>query len=124
MPHGLAGFAIYLSCDGDGPTTGAPGVFGLWGMAVAPPCPADLEGAWAPWMIDSHPAIANAVTTPATYHDSGVLAPKRHPKSFKALPDTGRVFPSSFDAEFPLPGEFTYECDIHAEVMTGSISVS
>lgn len=123
VPHGLGAFGIYFSCDPDSPTSGAKGVPGMWG-AIGPPCPANFEFAFAPWMTQAHPAPGNQVLTPAMYHDSGMLLPKRTSKGFRVLPDTGATLPSTFEAEFPAAGTFTYECNIHVDFMTGSVSVT
>lgn len=123
LPHGLGAFGIYLSCDPDTPTGGLPGVPGLWGV-MGPACPAHLELGHAPWMTTSHHAPGDQVLTPLTYHDSGLLVPKRASKGFRALPDTGETLPSAFDAEFPAAGTFTYECNIHVDFMTGSVRVT
>jgi plastocyanin len=123
VPHGLGPFGVNLSCDADGRASGAPGVLGLWGQMGIPTCPANLELILAPWMTSAHPAAGNAVLTPATYHDSGWLAPAREPKSFNKLPDGGGL-PSTFDAEFPAAGEFSYACDVHGDFMTGTVTVA
>jgi hypothetical protein len=75
-------------------------------------------------MTHGHPAPSNQVLTPATYHDSGLLVPQRSSKGMRVLPDTGRVLPATFEAEFPAPGEFTFECNLHVDLMTGSVNVS
>ena len=123
FPHGLGGFGIYFSCDFDGPTAGLKGVPGLWPV-MGPACPAALELVHAPWMTEGHPAPDNQVLTPATYHDSGLLIPQASSKGFRFLPDTGRELPSSFDAGFPAAGTFTFECNIHVDLMTASITVT
>jgi plastocyanin len=123
IPYGLGGFSINFTCDPDDPDGGAPGFPALIGPS-GPECPANLEAQWAPWMTQAHTAPGNQVPTPATYHDSGNLFAKDMPKNFRTLPDTGRAFPSTFDAQFPAPGKFTYECDVHVDLMTGSINVS
>jgi hypothetical protein len=62
--------------------------------------------------------------TPATYHDSGLLIPRGSSMGMRRLPDTGRVLPWTFEAEFPNTGSFKFECNLHADVMTGSVNVS
>jgi plastocyanin len=122
MPNGLAGFSVNLSCDPDDTTSGLPGAVGFWGI-LGPPCPANLEALWAPWMTSGHPSPGNLVATPATYHDSGVLAGTRLPKNFRSVPDRP-AFPSTFDAEFPGAGSFTWACTVHGDFMTGTVDVS
>jgi plastocyanin len=123
VPNGLAGFGVDLSCDVDDPKSGLPGVIGFWGV-LGPPCPASLEVVWAPWMIDPHPAPGNLVALPASYHDSGMLIGPKYPKALRSLPDGGRPFPSSFDADFPAEGSFAYACSVHGDFMTGTVDVS
>jgi plastocyanin len=123
VPHGLGAFGIHFSCDPDSPTGGMKGVPGLWGVA-GPACPATLELAHGPWMLQGHPAPGNQVLTPLTYHDSGMLVPKRSSKGFRFLPDAAASFPSAFEAEFPAAGVFSFECNIHVDFMTGSVNVS
>jgi plastocyanin len=122
VPNGLGAFGLVPSCDFDDPLSGLPGIPGQWGFA-GPPCPATLELVWAPWMTEGHPAPGNAVLTPASYHDSGLLLPERVPKNFRTLPN-GAGLPSSFDADFPAPGTFSFQCDVHLAPMNGSINVS
>lgn len=122
-PHGLAGLPFTPACDLDGRSTGLKGVPGGWGVA-GPSCPADTELLWQPWMIQGHPAPGHQVWTPATYHDSGFLIPKRSAKGIRTLPDTRRTFPSSFEAVFPAGGRFSYSCNFHPDFMTASVEVS
>lgn len=122
VPYGLAGMSFNPSCDFDGRTSGLPGIIGPpWGAVI--PCPADLEFVLAPWLTDAHPSPGNVVLTPATYHDSGLLFPPHEPRIFRVRPD-GHEFPSSFVANFPAAGTFDFECDVHAEAMQGSVTVS
>jgi plastocyanin len=123
VPHGLGAFGIYFSCDPDSPTSGMPGLAGPW-APIGPPCPANLELVHAPWMVRAHHAPGDQVLTPASYHDSGLLVPKRASSGFRKLPDTSATFPSAFDAEFPAAGTFKFECNIHVDLMTGSVSVT
>ena len=123
VPHGLGAFGIYFSCDPDSPTGGMKGVPGLWGV-VGPACPATLELGHAPWMLQGHPAPGDQVLTPLTYHDSGMLVPKRSSKGYRFLPDAAAAFPSTFDAEFPAAGTFSFECNIHVDLMTASVTVT
>lgn len=123
IPHGLGGFGFYPSCDPDDPATGAKGIPGTWGIA-GPDCPGSLELAVSPWMTTAHPAPGNIVGTPATYHDSGLLVPPGAPASFRTLPDTGRELPATFEAEFPVAGSFSFECNVHVDPMTGGVAVS
>lgn len=126
-PNGLAGFSINMSCDPDDTTSGLPGVLGVWGapgpFGAFPGCPANREIIWAPWMTSANHAPGDTVATPATYHDSAVLFPKNVPNSFRKPPG-GPAFPSSFDANFPSAGTFTYACDVHGDFMTGTVEVT
>ena len=122
-PPGLGSFPFVPACDFDDPASGMKGVPGLWGVAVWPACPANDEVLHQPWMTRGRPAPGNEILTPTTYHDSGILAPKRAP-TMRVLPDTGRKLPSAFDAGFPNVGSFTFECNIHVDLMTGSVTVS
>ena len=122
-PPGLGSFPFLPACDFDDRATGMKGVPGLWGVGPWPACPGNAEILHQPWMTQGHPAPENQVPTAATYHDSGLLAPKRAP-TMRVLPDTGRTLPSSFEAEFPNPGSFTFECNLHVDLMTGSVTVS
>ena len=123
-PVGLGTFGLYLSCDLDGPTAGMKGVLGLWGAPPFPACPGTLEVAFAPWMTRGHPAPGNQVLTAASYHDSGLLIPQGSSKGMRVLPDTGRALPSTFEAEFPSSGAFAFECNLHPDLMTGSVNVA
>jgi plastocyanin len=122
-PYGLGGLGFLPACDFDDPSTGMKGVPGLWGV-MGPDCPANLELVLQPWMTEAHPAPGNQVLTRATYHDSAMLLPPRAPKNFRTLPDSGKLLPPAFEAEFPAPGTFTFECDVHVDLMTGSINAS
>jgi plastocyanin len=123
-PVGLGTFALFPACDLDDPSSGVRGIPGLWGASPFPACPGNLEILHAPWMTTGHPARNDEVATPATYHDSGLLLPQRADRGMRVLPDTGRVLPSTFDAQFPNAGTFKFECNLHTDVMTGSINVA
>lgn len=123
-PHGLGGMPFIPACDFDGRTTGMKGVPGLWGVAAWPACPANAEILHAPWMTQGRPAPGDQIVSPATYHDSGMLLPKRSSKGMRVLPDTGRALPASFVAEFPVAGRFGFACNLHADIMSGSVAVS
>lgn len=120
-PHGLGGQGFQIACDPDDPSAGARGVTGPW---LAAPCPGTREVLYAPWMINANPAPGNRVLTRATLHDSGMLASRLAPRSFRTLPDTGRVLPQTFTAEFPAAGGFSFECSVHVDLMTGSVAAS
>jgi plastocyanin len=122
IPYGKGGVGLHPRCDFDDPLTGAPGVPGPF--AITPlPCPANLEFGASPWMSTPTPAPGNNVL-PGGVHDSALLAPVGAPESYRALPDTGGFLPSTFAAEFPVPGTFTYKCNIHLDPMVGSITVT
>ena len=122
-PVGLGTFALFPACDFDGRSTGLPGVRGLWGASPVPACPGDFEVLHAPWMTRGHPAPGNQVLTAATYHDSGLLIPRGSSMGMRKLPDTGRILPSTFAAAFPNAGSFAFECNLHTDLMTGSVNV-
>ena len=124
VPTGLGDAAIFPACDPDAGDGGLPGVRGLWNVPGGLNCPTTLELLLSPWTTTAHPAPGNQVPTRLTYHDSGFLVPAKARAIYGVLPDTGRVLPSRFDAEFPAPGTFSYQCEVHVVPMTGSINVS
>lgn len=116
---------LYVSpnCDFDEPGGGLPGV-PLLGFAGCPDG-STLEFGVSPAGSDPHPAPGNAVLTPTTYHNSGMMIAADAPERLRGKPPgSGEHFPSEFDALFPVPAEdaFSYRCNIHP-LMTGSISV-
>lgn len=122
FPHGKVGFGIHTRCDFDDRLSGAPGIPGIWGVTPVP-CPANLELGIATWMTSQDRASGDNVTSPATIHDSGMLFPQNAPAQLRSIPGTEDAFPASFDANFPQTGTFVYECNIHSDPMTGSITV-
>lgn len=122
------GFLTYLhpNCDRDGRSAGAPGV-PLQYEALLVGCPpgTDLEIAYQPWAWQQPVrAPADAVATPATVHDSGLLAPGNAPCRSACDPWTGQRFANRSSASFPAAGTFAYICNVHPEWgMSGSITV-
>jgi plastocyanin len=110
-------FLLNFNCEPDEPNGGLPGV-PLLGLleVVHDGCPADwqLEMTFNE-LAKPQPAPGNAVLTEASWHHSGVLAPADQRGDWH--------IPTEFEAIFPVPGEFTYRCYIHPEVMTGSVIV-
>lgn len=121
-PIGKGGWGFFPACDFDDPLTGAPGVPGPFGIGPAP-CPANLEFTVQPWMMQPQRAPGDVVA-PGAIHDSGQLYAADAPDTNREIPGTGTYFPSEFNAEFPLPGAYTYECNVHVNLMTGSVTVS
>jgi plastocyanin len=106
------------NCESDEPDAGLPGV-PLLGLL-----PVTGNGACPPgWTFEitinelgrPQPAPGNAVASPATWHHSGFMSPTDQRGHWDA--------PTVFEATFPVPGEFTYRCYVHPEVMTGSVIV-
>jgi plastocyanin len=115
-----------FNCEPDEPNGGLPGVpmagllevvgFEREGGPPPPGCPAG-------WSLEMtlnelakpQPAPGDAVLTDASWHHSGFLGPEDQRGDWE--------FPSHFEATFPVPGEFTYRCYVHPEVMTGSVIV-
>jgi plastocyanin len=117
--------ALHPACDLDDRMSGLPGVGGPFDPITPLPCPGALEFMPAPYVADSHPAPANVVATPATYHDSGLMWSEEAPETARGRPaGSGEYFPHRFVAEFPAVGEFSYACTIHgADFMEGTIHV-
>jgi plastocyanin len=116
-----------LNCEFDDPATGAPGVpaiasAGLFGLPWCPPG-GRVEAAMTELAANSGRAPGNAVVSPATVHNSGLMIDSRLPERMRGRPRSGVHFPSRFEATFPVPGTYTYRCMIHSEVMIGSITV-
>lgn len=124
-----AGFLRYLNpaCDPDAAGSGLPGLPGAYPAAVAG-CPAGttLEMLLQPWAWRAPlRAPDDAVVSPATVHDSGVLARAGAACRTACDPWTGERFPSSSRAVFPAEGTFGYVCLMHPEWgMAGSVTVT
>jgi len=124
LPHGTAGFGFQVRCELDDPAGGAPALPGLF-IPGAMPCPGQYELGVAPWMTSQTRALQDAVVSPLTVHDSGILVPQGAPPQFRNIPGaTSSTMPVGFQAAFPAPGTFVYECNVHTEPMTGSITVT
>lgn len=117
--------ALHPACDVDDRTSGAPGVGGPYDPITPLPCPGSLEFMPSPYVAESHPAPGNAVATPATYHDSGLMWSEDAPETARGRPaGSGQYFPHRFVAEFPTVGDFAYACTIYgADFMQGTIHV-
>lgn len=123
---------LELRCDLDGKDVGAPGVPALgYAYLLEGACPeGEVETLYTPTSYEAPPrAPGNAVLDTSTVHDSGVLQPPK-PSGDQCLPDlcdpwTREPLPSEAEAVFPVVGEFTYACFIHAgRGMTGGVRVS
>jgi plastocyanin len=76
-------------------------------------------------MTSGQPAAGNAVATPATVHNSGLILPATAPEFQRGLPKgSGQHFPTEFRAVFPTSGTFSFGCSLHAAIgMRGGVSV-
>lgn len=86
-------------------------------------CPTGLiEWLFGPNTEASQRAPRDQVTTPATYHNSGLMLAGDMPGWANSHPTQGR-WPSTFRAELPNTGTFTFNCLIHPQAMEGSVIV-
>ncbi|HVL81250.1 MAG TPA: hypothetical protein VM840_06635 [Actinomycetota bacterium] len=123
VPTGLGGFGFYAQCDLDSRTSGLSGIPGPWYAVTPTKCPVNVELGLGPWMIDATRAPGDEVR-PGTYHDSAMLVPQDAPDEIRELPrGSGRRFASSFDAVFPVAGEYTFACNVHPDFMKGAVRV-
>ncbi len=118
-----------LNCDADAPAGGAPGVpmTGLLEL-FGPGCPAGSvpEVGLTPAATTAVVAPGAAITSPLTVHNSGILADPTAPDRGRGRPaGSGVSWPSTFEANFPLAflNSFTYRCQVHQDIMGGSITV-
>lgn len=119
---------LTLNCEFDGPATGAPGVpvIATVGLFGAPWCPpgGTTEMAVTEVGANQQRAPGDAVV-PGAVHNSGIMIDGALPERMRGRPaGSGTYFPSQFEATFPVPGTYTYRCVIHAEFMSGSITVA
>lgn len=119
---------LTLNCEFDGPATGAPGVPGIAtvGALGLPWCPpgGTTEMAFSELGANQHRAPGDAVV-PGVLHNSGIMITAGLPERMRGRPaGSGTYFPSTFEANFPVPGTYTYRCMIHAGFMGGTITVS
>lgn len=113
-------------CDADGPTEGRPGAPATHASLVTG-CPpgTTAELVFHPWAWRSPlRARGDAVTTPVTAHDSGLLVPWRAACRTSCDPWSGKRFASRSVAVFPNEGTFGYICLVHPEMgMAGAVTV-
>jgi plastocyanin len=117
---------LTLTCEFDGPGTGATGVPGVGyaGAAGLPWCPPGgaLEMPLTPLATSQHRATNDAVT-PGVLHNSGIMIGAHQRERMRGRPPgSGTLFPSTFEATFPVPGTYAYRCIIHP-FMGGSVTV-
>lgn len=119
---------LLLNCEFDARGGGAPGVpaIATVGAVGLPWCPpgGSLEMAFTPLAAIQHRAPGDAVVSPGTFHNSGIMIHGALPERMRGKPPgSGEHFPSEFEATFPVPGTYTYRCLIHWDFMGGSITV-
>ena len=69
-------------------------------------------------------APGDAVVSPATLHNSGIMIRGALPERLRGRPaGSGNLFPTEFEATFPVPGTYNYRCLMHWDFMAGSITV-
>ena len=119
----LGGTAFLWGCDADDLNAGLPMVPLVWTALRDCPDGSKLEWTLQPYM--SHPQAApdDAVLSPATFHNSGILIPAKNPPAYRNRGD-GTQFPHEFVANFPTPGTFTYKCLGHPDFMAGTVTVT
>ncbi len=119
---------LTLNCEFDQPASGALGVpaIGSAGAAGLPWCPpgGSTEMTLTPFAARAYRARSDAVTSPGTLHNSGIMIVGDLPERMRGRPPrSGEHFPSQFEATFTVPGTYSYRCLIHWELMAGSITV-
>lgn len=119
---------LTANCEFDGPATGAPGApfLAMAGALGQPWCPqgAKMEAAFTELAARQQRAPGDAILSPATLHNSGIMISEGLPDRMRGRPaGSGEHFPSQFEATFPVPGTYTYRCLIHWDFMAGSITV-
>ncbi len=118
-----------LNCEADAPAGGAPGAPGVGLLEIfGPGCPAGSvpEVGLTPAAHIPVPAAGGAVTSPLTVHSSGILADATAPDRLRGRPaGSGVRWPADFTASFPLSflGSFSYRCQVHPDIMGGSVTV-
>lgn len=105
------------SCDLDDRQGGLPT---LAGVGV---CPVNPETLFWPQFYLPRRAPDDAVVTPVTDHDSGLMFAADGPAWVRDRPDGTGPLPDVFRAEFPADGGFAFRCRVHPAVMTGSVRV-
>jgi plastocyanin len=84
-----------------------------------------MEATLTPLAAEQQRAPDDAVVSPATVHNSGIMIERRLPDRMRGRPaGSGKHFPSEFEATFPVPGTYTYRCLIHWDFMAGTITVA
>lgn len=122
----VLGGARYMppACDPDGATSGLPGFVHF--PAIFMGCPDGMEREmWFAPIAFQHPlrAPGDAVLTPATQHDSGMLVTPDGPCRSSCDPWTRERLPTTTTSLFPAEGTFSYSCLLHGPVMGGTIHV-
>lgn len=118
----LGGTAFVWGCDPDDPDSGLVFTPITWSAARDCPPGQTLEWVLTPYMSHPQEAPGGEVATPASYHSSGVMMPEGAPLALRTRGD-GTLFPSTFTARFPTPGDLPYRCIAHPDFMAGSIRV-
>jgi plastocyanin len=118
-----------LNCEADAPDGGAPGVPMLGLLEIfGPGCPPGSapEASYTPVATTPVLAPGSAVTSPLTVHSSGIMSDPTAPDRFRGRPaGSGVDWPAEFEASFPLSflDSFAYRCQVHQELMGGSVTV-
>ena len=119
---------LALNCEFDQPAAGAPAVpaiatVGAQGLPWCPPG-GTMEMGLTSLAAEQQRAPNDAVVSPATVHNSGIMVGGELPERMRGRPPgSGEHFPSDFEATFPVPGTYPYRCLIHWGFMGGSITV-
>jgi plastocyanin len=118
-----------LNCEADAPARGVPGVPALGLLEIfGPGCPPGSAPEVSLTPVGTTPLLAagGAVTSPLTVHSSGMLVDAKAPDRLRGRPaGSGAHWPAEFEATFPLAflDSAAYRCQVHQDVMGGSISV-
>lgn len=111
------GFLTYLNpaCDPDQIDSGLPGVaFSYQALLLGCPAGSTFEMQFHEWAWKQPlTAPGGIISTAATVHDTGIMTPADVPCHSACDPWTGQRFPSSAQTTFPVPGTFSYICNVH-----------
>lgn len=125
-PVGLVLPAVPWACEYDDPAGGAPAV-PTWVPTAGCTGGGQVEWQLGAHLADATPAPGGLVATETTFHNSGMMVDSAGglPEWYTDRPGD-REWPSTFVAEFPTPGTFTFTCLIHpgkvaTEAVTGSV---